>query len=69
MPLKYFSNFRRTLEMSLINCEISLILTCFKNCVVSSPTGQTEFAITDTKRSVPAVALSTQDNEKLLEQL
>ena len=55
--------------MSLINCEISLILTCFKNCVVSSPTGQTEFAITDTKRSVPTVTLSTQDNEKLLEQL
>ena len=36
---------------------------------MSSPTGQTEFVITDTKRSVPAVTLSTQDNEKLLEQL
>ena len=34
IPLKYLSNFRRTLEMSLINCEINLILTwpnrCFK---------------------------------------
>ena len=27
VPLKYFSNFWRTLEMSLINCEVNLILT------------------------------------------
>ena len=27
VPLKYFSNFWRTLEMPLINCEINLILT------------------------------------------
>ena len=27
VPLKYLSNFSRTLEMPLINCEVSLILT------------------------------------------
>ena len=27
VPLKYLSNFWRTLEMALINCEINLILT------------------------------------------
>ena len=27
VPLKHLSNFWRTLEMSLINCEIELILT------------------------------------------
>ena len=27
IPLKYLSNFWRTLEMSLINCEVNLILT------------------------------------------
>ena len=27
VPLKYLSNFWRTLEMSLINCETELILT------------------------------------------
>ena len=27
VPLKYLSNFRRTLEMSLTNCEVELILT------------------------------------------
>ena len=27
VPLKYLSNFWRTLEMQLINCEVNLILT------------------------------------------
>ena len=27
VPLKYLSNFWRTLEMPLLNCEVSLILT------------------------------------------
>ena len=27
VPLKYLNNFERTLEMSLINCEINLTLT------------------------------------------
>ena len=31
VPLKYLSNFWRTLNMSFINCEINLILT-FENC-------------------------------------
>ena len=36
VPLKYLSNFWRTLQMPLINCEIGLILTWFKNCVIVS---------------------------------
>ena len=32
MPLKYLSNFWRTLEMSLIDCEVNLILTWSKDC-------------------------------------
>ena len=32
VPLKYLSNFWRTLEMSLIICEISLDLTWSKMC-------------------------------------
>ena len=28
LPLKYLSNFWRTLEMPLINCEVELILNC-----------------------------------------
>ena len=32
VPLKYLSNFWRTLEMPLINCEVNLILTWFEIC-------------------------------------
>ena len=35
VPLKYLSNFRRTLEMSLINCEINLDLNWSKNCIIA----------------------------------
>ena len=59
------SNFWRTLEMPLINCEINLILTWSEDCVISSKTRETKFTITDTKLYVPVVILSSQDNEKL----
>ena len=36
LPLKYFRNFWRSLNMPLINCEVELILTWFKNCVLIS---------------------------------
>ena len=69
VPLKYLSNFWRTLEMPLINCEVNLILTWSPTCVFSSATGETKFKITETKLYVPVVTLSTQDNAKLLQQL
>ena len=55
--------------MPLINCEINLILTWYEDCVISSETGATKFKITDTNLYVPVVTLSTQDNEKPLQQL
>ena len=36
VPLKYLSNFWRTLEMPLINCEVNLILTWSKDCVITN---------------------------------
>ena len=69
VPLKYLSNFWRTIEMPVINCEINLILTQSDKCVLSNDTKAATFAITDTKLYVPVVILSTQDNAKLLEQL
>ena len=69
VPLKYLSNFWRTLEMPLINCEVNLILTWSKNCVITNSTGEGKFAITETRLYVPVVTLSTKDNEKLLQQL
>ena len=69
VSLIYLSNFWRALEMSLINCKISLYFTWSKKCVISSAVGITEFKITDTKLYVPIVTLSTEDNAKLLKQL
>ena len=68
VPLKYLSNFWRTLEMPLINCEVELILTWSAGCIIictdvanQNPT----FTITETNLYVPVVTLSTQDNAKL----
>ena len=69
VSLKYLSNFWRTLEMPLINCEVNLILTWSSTCVITDSTGAGTFEITDTKRYVPVVTLSTQENAKLLQQL
>ena len=35
VPLKYLSNFWRTLDMPLINCEVNLILKWSKNYVLT----------------------------------
>ena len=34
VPLKHLSNFWRHLDIPLINCEVELILTWFKSCVL-----------------------------------
>ena len=69
VPLKYLGNFWRTLEMSLINCEVNLILTWSFTCVITNSNSSGAFEITDTKLYVPAITSSTQDNSKLLQQL
>ena len=62
VPLEYLSNFCRTLELPLINGEINLTLTWTTDCIISSATVATKFAMTDTKLIVPVVTLPTQDN-------
>ena len=72
VPLKYLSNFWRTLEMSLINCEVNLILTWSSTCVLVATSVLNQnatFAITDTKLYVPVVTLSTQENTKFFQQV
>ena len=67
IPLKYLSIFWRVLNIPLINCEVELILTWSKTCVLAdmtvdadadpgivAPSGAT-FKITDTKLYVPVV--------------
>ena len=87
VALKHSSNFWKTLDIPLINCEMNLILTWPENCVITSketrdagpdadaavaavnnPTNAI-FKIADTKLYVPVVTLSTEDDNKFLEQL
>ena len=83
IPLKHLSNFWRSLNIPLINCEVELILTWSKNCVLADMTTRdvegdnpaivapsvATFKITDTKLYVPVVTLSKENDTKLLEQL
>ena len=85
IPLKYLSNFWRTLNMPLINCEVELILTWSKNCVLADMTARNagnnndppaivpptglEFQIKDKRSYVPVVTLSKENDIKFLEQL
>ena len=72
VPLKHLSNFWTTFEMPLINCEVNLILTWSSTCVLIATNIDNQiatFAITDTKRYVPVVTLSMQENTKFLPQL
>ena len=69
VPLKYVSNFFRSLELPLGNCKIDLEFTWHKDCMISSAdatAGQVvSFMITNTKLYVPVVTLSTKDNANL----
>ena len=81
VPLKYLSNFWRSLEMPLINCEVELSLSWIENCVLSggenidnagavANTGTAAtFKITDAKLYVPVITLLIEDNAKLVKQL
>ena len=81
-PLKCLSDFWKSLDTPLIDCELSLTLTWPENCVItylerreitntridSSPTNAT-FKITDAKLYLPVVTLLTKDDNNLLQQL
>ena len=66
MPLRYLRHFWRTREIPLINCKINFILTWSSTCVITNSADARTFSMTDTKRYVPVVTLSTQDVKLLL---
>ena len=81
IPLKHLNNFWRSLNTPLINCEVELILTWSKNCVLAdmtldayadpailAPSGA-KIKITDTKLYVQVVTFLKENDTKLLEQL
>ena len=73
VPLEYFSNSWRSLEMPLFNCKIELKLKWTKYCVLTvagddntdTNLNNVIFTIKDTKLFVPVVTLSANDNKKL----
>ena len=68
VPLKYFSNFWRSLEMPLTNCRVYLELKWIEGCIFSSAGNTAKFAITDTKLHDPIATLSTKDSTNLAKQ-
>ena len=64
VPLKYLSNFWRSLEMPSINYNVELSLKWYERCLLTAATTAT-FRITDAKLYVPIVTLSIEDNSKL----
>ena len=64
VPLKYLSNFWRSLEMPLINCKIELSLKWYETCLLTTAT-TAAFTITDAKLYVTIVTLTVEDNSKL----
>ena len=80
MPLKYLGNFWNSLNIPLVNCEVSLALSWSATCVIAttekrilvagqpnrgdSPTNAT-FKITDTKMYVPVFTLPAENDNKL----
>ena len=79
VPLKYLTDFWRSLEMPLINCKVNISLKWIENCVliaaaVSADVDATDadsatFKITDAKLHVPVATLSAEGNVKLTKQL
>ena len=72
VPLKYLSNFWRTLEMPLINCEVNLILAWSSTCVLAA-VGDANQAATICNNLYKTLCSSsnliTQENTKFLQQL
>ena len=62
VPLKYLSNFFRSLEMHSLNCKLHLELNWTKNSVMSNVATASTFKITGTKLYVPVVTLPTEKN-------
>ena len=69
VTLKHLSSFWTTLEIPLISCRINLILTWSAKFFIVANAIDSQvrtFSVTDANFYVAVVALSTQDNIKLL---
>ena len=67
VPLKYLSNFWRSLEMPLINCKVELSLNWIEKCVLTTAAdaNKVTFKITNAKLYVLIATLSAEDSAEL----
>ena len=65
VPLNHLSNFWRTLDMRLINCEVSLTLTWSKNCVLTDLTTPAAVPAQRDNPARPAIAAPTNTTFKI----
>ena len=65
VPLKYLTDFWRSLEMPLINFKDEFSLGWYEECVLSNAGSAATFTITDAKLYVPIATLRIEDNTKL----
>ena len=72
LPIKYLSNFWRSLDLALINCEVELDLKWSRNCVLIEEDDHIKgvgFTITSTRLYVPVIIFSINNNIKFLENI
>ena len=69
VPLKYLSNFRRSLEISLISSKVHLEVNLIGDCILSSAGNYAKFEITNAKLHVSIVNFFTKDSVNLTKQL
>ena len=67
--MKYLRNFWRTIEVSLFNSEINLILNWSANCVIAGVNREKTLAVNNANLYVPFQTLSIHNNVTLLDQL
>ena len=65
VPLKYLSNFWRSLEMPLINCKVELSLDWYTKCITIIGGTDATSVIRDAKLYVLVVTLKAEENAKL----
>ena len=65
VPLKYLSNFWRSLVISLINCEVSLTLNWSENCVLTDITTQGARAAQGDNPARPTICAATSEIFKI----
>ena len=68
VPLKYLSNFFRSLEIPLINCKIKLNLTCKKNAYYQLVAVMLYLLLMTQKMYVLVLTLSKEDHKDFIEQ-